>query len=289
VALVPAASADAAMLGRLMVGRELAGAAGSRTSRRGESVLTLERVEAADDRGITALHGIDLQVHAGEIVSIAGVDGNGQRELEEVIAGLRPVRAGRVLLGGQDVTMAPPCQRLAAGLGYVASDRYGRALLRDFSLADNLVLEEIHRPPFSRAGLLDRNAIARHARRLIEAFAVRPTSPSSPAGRLSGGNAQKLVLARALSRSPSLLLACQPTRGVDVGAIERLHGELRHRRDHGMAILLISTELSEVRALSDRILVLYEGRIAGERPARAASAEDLGALMGGRSAAALAA
>jgi general nucleoside transport system ATP-binding protein len=289
VALVPAASADAATLGRLMVGRELASAAGPRTSRRGEPVLTLEGVEAADDRGITALHGIDLQVHAGEIVGIAGVDGNGQRELEEVIAGLRPVRAGRVLLAGREVTMAPPRQRLAAGLGYVASDRYGRALLRDFSLADNLVLEEIHRPPFSRASLLDRNAIAHHARRLIEAFAVRPASPSSPAGRLSGGNAQKLVLARALSRSPSLLLACQPTRGVDVGAIERLHGELRHRRDQGMAILLISTELSEVRALSDRILVLYEGRIAGERSAGAASAEELGTLMGGRSAAALAA
>jgi simple sugar transport system ATP-binding protein len=282
VAVVPAASADAAMLGRLMVGRELAGAAGARTSRRGEPVLTLERVEAADDRGITALHGIDLQVHAGEIVGIAGVDGNGQRELEEVIAGLRPVRAGRVLLGDRDLTAALPRERLAAGLGYVASDRYGRALLREFSLADNLALEWIDRPPFSRMGLLDRDAIARHARRLLEAFAVRPAVPESRAGQLSGGNAQKLVLARAVERNPSLLLACQPTRGVDIGAVERLHGQLRRRRDQSMAVLLISTELGEVMALADRILVLYEGRIAGERLPDATDAEEIGTLMGGR-------
>jgi general nucleoside transport system ATP-binding protein len=283
VATLPAASADAATLGRLMVGREVATVAKARSGRRGgEPGLTLEGVAAADDRGMTVLHGIDLRVHAGEIVGIAGVDGNGQRELEEVVAGLRPARAGRVLFAGREVTAARPRARLAAGLGYVSSDRYGRALLRDFSLADNLVLERIDRPPFSRAGLLDRAAIAAHARRLIGAFAVRPASADGPAGRLSGGNAQKLVLARALSHDPAVLLVCQPTRGVDIGAVELVHGELLRRRDAGTAILLISTELSEVVALADRVLVLYAGRIAGERWAAEATPEELGGLMGGR-------
>ena len=282
VASVPAGSTDARALGRLMVGRELVGVVATRSARQREPRLTLRDVEAVDDRGVPALRGIDLVVHAGEIVGIAGVDGNGQRELEEVIAGLRPPRSGRILLAGRDVTVATTSQRLAAGLGYVASDRYGRALLRDFAIADNLVLERFHRPPFSRAGILDRAAIAAHARRLVEAFSIRAASIESLAGQLSGGNAQKLVLARALSQEPALLLVCQPTRGVDVGAIEQVHGELLRRRDAGMAILLISTELDEVLALSDRILVLYEGRIAGERRAGEANAEELGLMMGGR-------
>jgi ABC-type uncharacterized transport system ATPase subunit len=282
VASVPAGSTDARALGGLMVGRELGGIVATHPARQNERRLTLRDVAAVDDRGVPALRGIDLIVHAGEIVGIAGIDGNGQRELEEVIAGLRPPRSGRILLAGRDVTVATTRQRLVAGLGYVASDRYGRALLHDFAMADNLVLERFHRPPFSRAGILDRAAIAAHARRLVEAFNIRTASIESPAGQLSGGNAQKLILARALSQEPALLLACQPTRGVDVGAIEQVHGELLRRRDRGMAILLISTELDEVLALSDRILVLYEGRIAGERRAGEANAEELGLMMGGR-------
>jgi simple sugar transport system ATP-binding protein len=282
VATVPAASTDARTLGRLMVGRDLEDVVATHAAGQGEPRLTLRGVEAVDDRGAPALCGIDLVVHAGEIVGIAGVDGNGQRELEEVIAGLRAPRSGRILLAGRDVTVATTSRRLAAGLGYVASDRYGRALLRDFTIADNLVLERFHRPPFSRAGILDRAAIEGHARRLVEAFGIRAASIKSSAGRLSGGNAQKLVLARALSQAPTVLLVCQPTRGVDVGAIELVHGELLRRRDAGMAVLLISTELDEVLALSDRILVLYEGRIAGERRAGEATAEELGLMMGGR-------
>jgi general nucleoside transport system ATP-binding protein len=282
VATLATVSTDAAMLGKLMVGREVSTVADPHRSRRGECRLTLEEVEAADDRGIVALHGIDLRIHAGEIVGIAGVDGNGQRELEEVVAGLRPVRNGRVRLAGREVTAAPPRQRLAAGLGYVASNRYGHALLGDFSLADNLVLERVDRPSFSHAGFLDRDAILRHARWLIDVFAIRPASAHSPAGRLSGGNAQKLVLARALSQNPSTLLVCQPTRGIDIGAVEQVHGELRRCRDAGAAILLISTELMEVMALADRILVLFEGRIAGERDVGATTAEELGLLMAGR-------
>jgi len=282
VATLPAGSTSAPELGRLMVGREVRPSAAARSGERGEPRLVLESVAAADDRGVAALRGVDLRVHAGDIVGLAGVDGNGQRELEEVVAGLRPVLEGRVLLAGRDATAAPVRERLAAGLGYVPSDRHGRALLRDASLADNLVLERVGRSPFSRAGLLDRAAIARHARRLVAAFGVRPAAVDSPAGRLSGGNAQKLVLARALSRDPSVLLVCQPTRGVDLGAVERLHAEILRRLDAGAAILLISTELSEVMALADRILVLYEGRIAGERAGTAATAEELGPLMGGR-------
>ena len=229
-----------------------------------------------------ALRGIDLVVHAGEIVGIAGVDGNGQRELEEAITGLRPPRSGRILLAGRDVTAATTRHRLTAGLGYVASDRYGRALIRDFAVADNLVLERFDRPPFSHAGILDHAAIERHARQLVEAYGIRAASIQTPAGQLSGGNAQKLVLARALSQEPTVLLVCQPTRGVDVGAIEQVHGELLRRRDAGMAILLISTELDEVLALADRILVLSAGQIAGERQAGAANVEQLGLMMGGR-------
>ena len=283
VATLPAGSTSAPELGRLMVGREVRPSAAARSGERGEPRLVLEGVAAADDRGVTALRGVDLRVHAGEIVGVAGVDGNGQRELEEVVAGLRPVLEGRVLLAGRDATAAPVRERLAAGLGYVPSDRHGRALLHDASLADNLVLERVGRSPFSRAGLLDRAAIARHARRLVRGVRRQAgRSVGSPAGRLSGGNAQKLVLARALSRDPSVLLVCQPTRGVDLGAVERLHAEILRRRDAGAAILLISTELSEVMALADRILVLYEGRIAGERAGAAATAEELGLLMGGR-------
>jgi general nucleoside transport system ATP-binding protein len=285
VATVPASSTDARALGRLMVGRDLKGVVVTHSAGQREPRLMLRNVEAVDDREVPALRGIDLVVHAGEIVGIAGVDGNGQRELEEVIAGLRPSRSGCILLAGRDVTAATTSDRLAAGLGYVASDRYGRALLRDFAVADNLVLERFHRPPFSRAGILDRAAIERHARRLVEAFGIRAASIETPAGQLSGGNAQKLVLARALSKQPTVLLVCQPTRGVDVGAVEQLHGELLRRRDAGMAILLISTELDEVLALSDRILVLYEGQIAGEQRAGEANAEELGLMMGGRHAA----
>jgi general nucleoside transport system ATP-binding protein len=282
VATVPASSTDARALGRLMVGRDLKGVVATRPAGQRAPRLMLRNLKAVDDREVPVLRDINLVVHAGEIVGLAGVDGNGQRELEEVIAGLRPCRSGRILIAGRDVTGATTSQRFAAGLGYVASDRYGRALLGDFPVADNLVLERFQRPPFSRAGILDHAAIKRHARRLVDAFGIRAASIETPAGQLSGGNAQKLVLARALSQEPTVLLVCQPTRGVDVGAIEQLHGELLRRRDAGMAILLISTELDEVLALSDRILVLYEGQIAGERRAGEANAEDLGLMMGGR-------
>jgi ABC-type uncharacterized transport system ATPase subunit len=282
VATVPASSIDARALGRLMVGRELGGTVATHSVGQRAPRLALRNVDVMDDRDLPALRGIDLVVHAGEIVGIAGVDGNGQRELEEVITGLRPPRSGCIVLAGYDVTGATPRQRLTAGLGYVASDRYGRALLRDFAVADNLVLERFDRPPFSRAGILDRAVIERHARQLVQAFDIRAASVQSPAGRLSGGNAQKLVLARALSQEPTVLLVCQPTRGVDVGAIEQVHGELLRRRDAGTAILLISTELDEVLALSDRILVLAAGRITGERQAGAAHADELGLMMGGR-------
>jgi ABC-type uncharacterized transport system ATPase subunit len=282
VATMPASSIDARALGRLMVGRDLGSIVATHSAGQREPRLTLRNIEVVDDRGLPALRGIDLVVHAGEIVGIAGVDGNGQRELEEAIVGLRPPRSGCILLAARDVTTANPRQRLGSGLGYVASDRFGRALLRDFAVADNLVLERFDRAPFSRAGILDPAAIGHHARQLVQAFDIRAASSQIPAARLSGGNAQKVVLARALAQTPTVLLVCQPTRGVDIGAIEQVHGELLRRRDAGMAILLISTELDEVLALSDRILVLSAGRIAGERQAGAANAEELGLMMGGR-------
>jgi simple sugar transport system ATP-binding protein len=281
VAELPAAGTEAVELGRLMVGRQLRPIRATHAGRRGEPRLVLDGAEAMDDRGMPALRGVSLEVHAHEIVGIAGVDGNGQRELEEAIVGLPRFSAGLMQIAGRDLMQGTTRERYAAGLGYVASDRYALALLRDFPVADNLALERIDRAPYSRWGWLDSGAVARRARDLIARFDIRTASIATPAGRLSGGNAQKVVLARALSQDPQVLLVCQPTRGVDIGAVEQVHAELLRCRDAGMAILLISTELDEILALADRILVLYEGRIAGERAAGATCPDELGMLMGG--------
>jgi simple sugar transport system ATP-binding protein len=243
--------------------------------------LDLRDLRVNDDRALPALRGINLTVRAGEIVGIAGVEGNGQRELEEAILGLRPVEQGQVLVDGQDVTGVSPGVMLATGLGYVPSDRYRTALLADFSIAENLVLSKVAQPPFTRWGLLNGRAILAHAEKLVKAFNVRTPSVTTAVGKLSGGNAQKVVLARELAHQPSVLLVAQPTRGVDVGAIEFIHQELIHQRDQGMAILLISTELEEILNLSDRIVVLYEGEIMGECPGADADLQQVGLMMAG--------
>ena len=230
------------------------------------SPLIIRDLWVENDRGLPALRGINLAVNAGEIVGIAGVDGNGQRELEEAIASLRPIR-GEINLNGT--------------LAHIPSDRYTMGLIPDFSVADNLVLRDIQKPPFNKKGLLRPAAIVRHCTQLVERYLIRTPSPHTHVGKLSGGNAQKVAIARELSRSPQIVLAAQPTRGLDISAIEYVHQQLIAQRDAGAAVLLISTELEEILNLSDRIAVLYEGAIAGIVDANA-DVRHLGLMMAGK-------
>jgi general nucleoside transport system ATP-binding protein len=217
-----------------------------------------------DDRGIEKVRGISLTVHAGEIVGIAGVDGNGQTELIDALTGLRHARSGRIVVAGREVEHPTAREMLDAGVGHIPEDRQRRGLVLEFSIAENIALHDYSRPPDSKWGWLFPSRLVERARGLISEFDVRGGGPTTKAGHLSGGNQQKVVAAREIARDPRVLVAAQPTRGLDVGAIEYLHRRLVQERDEGRAILLISLELDEVLSLSDRVLVLYEGQIVGE-------------------------
>ena len=265
----------------MMVGREIVLRVPKTPAQPQEVRLALHGVHASNERQLPALRDVSLEVRAGEILGIAGVAGNGQSELEEVIAGLRKVTAGSISLCGQDVTHATPARMGQGGLAHIPSDRYAMGLLDDFTVAENAVLQRVGEPPFTRHGALDWVTIRAQAADLVAHFDVRTPSVDTAAGTLSGGNAQKLILARELARQPRVLLAAQPTRGLDVSAIEYIHRALIAQRDAGVAILLISTELDEILALSDRIAVMYEGRIVGVLPAAEADVNRLGLMMGG--------
>jgi simple sugar transport system ATP-binding protein len=225
---------------------------------------------------------VSVEVRAGEIVAIAGVDGNGQTELIDALTGLRRVEAGRVLLAGRDVTPGTARAHFEEGLGHIPEDRQHRGLVLDFSLAENIALHDFRKPPDSRFGWLFPRRLVERAQRLIKEFDVRGGGPQTPAGSLSGGNQQKVILAREIDRDPRVLIAAQPTRGLDVGAIEFVHRRLVAERDEGRAVLLVSLELDEVLSLADRILVMYEGEIVGEFPPTTTE-EELGiAMTGGR-------
>nr|WP_244351137.1 ABC transporter ATP-binding protein [Thermostichus vulcanus] len=263
------------LLAQMMVGREIKPASWGKAGEPGslgDPLLRLEGVVALSDRGLPALQGIHLQVRAGEIVGVAGVDGNGQRELEEVIAGLRPIQAGTLRFAESG----------PVNLAHIPSDRYSMGLLSDFSVAENTILRDVERDPYCRRGWLDWRAIARFAQQLVLQFTVKTPSIQTRAGKLSGGNAQKLVLGRELARQPQLILAAQPTRGLDISAIEYVHHQLLQQRQMGAGILLISTELEEILQLSDRIVVLYEGKIRGETAAERVDIHQLGLWMAGR-------
>lgn len=268
VATVESQDCDTDQLAALMVGREVNL---SRPDRKPMAIahprLQLHQVSALGHHQQLALNHIDLSVHSGEIVGIAGVDGNGQRELEEVIVGLRSAQTGAV-----------ECDGLVA---HIPSDRYSMGLISSFSVAENLLLRDIKRPPFSRRGILRPQAIAQQAKDLVQRYLIRTPSVKTSGGTLSGGNAQKVIIARELSRQPQIILAAQPTRGLDVGAMEYVHAQLMAQRDAGAAILLISTELDEILRLCDRIVVLYEGHIVGEMDADTADINHLGRLMAG--------
>jgi simple sugar transport system ATP-binding protein len=278
---VEAAQSDQYSLAGMMVGREILLTVEKGPVYPKMPLLKVQNLKARNDRGLLAVDGVNLVVRAGEILGIAGVAGNGQAELEEVIAGLRQTDSGSVEVCEVDVTNASPRRVGEAGLAHIPSDRYQRGLLQDFNVAENLVMERFDRPPFTRGGLLDWKQIYSEAEKLVMAFDVRTPSVQTLAGKLSGGNAQKMILARELARQPRVLLAAQPTRGLDVSAIEFIHTRLLEKRDEGAAILLFSTELDEILTLSDRIAVMYAGKIVGLVDADKADINQLGLMMGG--------
>ncbi|GAB4564170.1 MAG: ABC transporter ATP-binding protein [Haliangiales bacterium] len=273
-------------IARAMVGRPVLARVEKTPAKPGEEVLLVKDLHLSGSRGLPAVRGVSFTVRAGEIVGIAGVEGNGQTELVEALIGLRPVERGKICLRGRDITAASVYDRYAAGIGHVPEDRHDRALVLDYSIRDNLILGQQQSFCRGAAGLLDKKRIHDYADKLVEAFEIRPPNPDLMVGGLSGGNQQKVVVARELSRSqPALLICAQPTRGVDIGAIESIHRRMVEARDSGLAVLLVSAELSELDALSDRLLVVYKGKIVGELDAaelaKEESRERCGALMTG--------
>ncbi len=274
------AGATEESLARLMVGRDVLLRVEKAPATPGEPLLEVEGLHAFDGRGIEKVRDVSFDVRAGEIVGIAGIDGNGQTELIDALTGLLPVSSGTVRLDGHDVTDSTALDHYHAGLGHVPEDRQRRGLVLEFSIAENLALHDYRSAPDSRFGWLFPRRLAERAARLVPEFDVRGGGPQTAAGGLSGGNQQKVVLAREIDRNPRVLIAAQPTRGLDVGAIEFVHRRLIEERDEGRGILLVSLELEEILSLSDRILVFYEGEIVGELPPTATE-EELGILMTG--------
>ena len=277
---VPRQGATEESLARAMVGREVLLRVEKPPAEQGDVLLSVEDLHVRDDRGIEKVRGLSFQVHAGEILGIAGVDGNGQTELIEALTGLRRAESGRIEVGGLELHHASARHTLDAGLGHIPEDRQRRGLVLEFSIAENIALHDYSQPPDSKYGWLFPGRLVERATGLIQEFDVRGGGPYTRAGALSGGNQQKLVAAREIARDPKALIAAQPTRGLDVGAIEYLHRRLVTERDEGRAILLVSLELEEIFSLSDRILVIYEGEIVGEHTG-AVSEEQIGFEMVG--------
>jgi general nucleoside transport system ATP-binding protein len=278
VGTLDTAGADEATLARMMVGRDVVLRVDKAPATPGDPALEVRDLHVLDDRGLTAVDGVSFTVHRREVVAIAGIDGNGQTQLIDALTGLRPVASGEVVAAGRAITGCTPREARQAGIGHIAEDRHARGLVLDFTLAENLALRDPRAG--SRWGFLSPQRLLSAARRLLGEFDVRGGTPQTLARSLSGGNQQKVVVAREISGNPDTLIAAQPTRGLDVGAIEFVHRRLLAERDAGRAILLVSLELDEVRALADRILVIYDGRIVGELPPTA-SDEELGLLMTG--------
>lgn len=276
------ADTSAAELAELMVGRSVSLHVERPPAHPGEPVLEARNLHVTRPSGTAALDDVSLALHRGEILGICGVEGNGQAELIEVLSGLRRPESGSVLLKGQDITSTGPNPRRAMGLSYIPEDRHGRGLVLPFSLTENVLLGNATAAPFSSGGRIDYPGIRTLTERLMREFDVRAPSPDTPSGALSGGNQQKLIIARELHREPDALLAIQPTRGLDVGAIEFVHKQLVAERDKGRGVLLISFDLDEIIDLSDRILVLCGGRIVGEARSGSVTRTQLGLMMGGR-------
>ncbi len=276
------AEATQEKLAAMMVGREVILTVEKAPARPGKVVLEVKDLEARSDLGEPALRGVSFQVHEGEILGVAGVQGNGQTELVEVITSLRKAESGQVIINGEEMTNASPRAITQKGQSsHVPEDRHAYGMVASYSVADNLVLNTYNLPPFAKGIRINRPAIIRHAEELIEKFDVRTPGPHTPAGSLSGGNQQKMVVAREFSRPIKLLIAAQPTRGIDVGSIEFIHNQIVAKRDEGVAVLLVSAELDEIMALSDRIAVMYKGEILDIVPREEATRENIGLLMMG--------
>jgi simple sugar transport system ATP-binding protein len=273
------AEATQQSLATLMVGRDVSFAIDKAPAKPAGVVLRAQGLTVQDDRGVTTVDGLHLEVRAGEVFGIAGVEGNGQRELVEAIVGMRPKLAGTVQIDGHDVTHASPRDVLELGVAHVPEDRGKHGLVGPFSIADNLVLNRYRKAPFARRGLRDDAAIERDAIELVKRFDIRTPSPDVPVNNLSGGNQQKVIIARELTGDVKLLVVAQPTRGLDVGSIEFIHRRIIEMRDQGAAVLLVSAELDEVLNLSDRIGVIYRGALVGEFARADATREHLGLLM----------
>jgi simple sugar transport system ATP-binding protein len=269
-----------------MVGREVSLTVDRGTSNPGATVLKVEGLQVKDDRGQEAVKGVDLEVRAGEILGVAGVAGNGQDELVEALVGLRKPTGGTVTLDGKDITGRPPRAVYGAGVAYVPADRHRFGLVLAFPISENLVLTDYYHAPYARGILRNEAAIDAMAEERIKAFDIRTPSAHARAATLSGGNQQKVVVAREFARDLRLLMLDQPTRGLDVGSIEFIHRQTIAKRDAGTAILLVSAELDEVMELSDRVAVMYGGRIVAVLDGRTADKNEVGLLMatGGREA-----
>jgi general nucleoside transport system ATP-binding protein len=270
-------------LAALMVGREIDEARRVPRARPvgDEPVLEIDSVSATGDRGDTAVHDLSLTIRAGEIVGVAGVAGNGQRELAEVVYGMRDAIEGEIRANGRLVPTGDPRAAIAAGVAHVPEDRLGTGLSPSLSVAANSVLKSYRRPPVARGPIVSVRRMRDAGQSIIDRYDVKTPGPATPARQLSGGNLQKLVLGREFSGSPKVLVAAQPTRGLDVGAIETVHAYLRDAAADGVAVLLISEDLDEIRALADRIVVMYEGRLVGEVDPEQATVEEIGLLMAG--------
>jgi simple sugar transport system ATP-binding protein len=285
VETIDAAGATRESLAAVMVGREV-----ERVERRGAGalpgapvVLSVEELSAEGDRGLPALRSVSLDVRGGEIVAVAGVAGNGQRELVEVLAGLRPRTAGRIEVDGEVLDRADARHPIRMGVAYVPQDRLGTGLAPDLSIAENLVLKRYRRPPVSRPPFLRSSVIDAEAEVLMEQFDVRAPSSQTPTRRLSGGNVQKVLLAREMSGRPKVLVVSTPTQGLDIGAVATVHQLLLDAAAEGVGVLLVSEDLDEVLALADRVVVMYEGSVTGVVDASDATIASLGVLMGGGS------
>ncbi len=275
------ANHEPAELAALMTGHEVTLPRNEGSGLQGEPLLTVKKLCVRGDRGNLALDGLDLELREGEVLGLAGVSGNGQRELADALAGLRPVESGEIRFNGRDLANRSPREIIDAGMGYVPEDRQTEGIVPSFSIKDNLILKDFAAKQFSRWSFLARKAIDRNAEVLKEQFDIRCPGTSTAAGSLSGGNIQKVILAREISRGPKALVAVYPTRGIDMGAQEFIHSQLLERRREGIGIVLISEELEEVMNLSDRIAVIYKGRILKVLPAVEATRERLGILMAG--------
>jgi simple sugar transport system ATP-binding protein len=271
-------------LARLMVGREVLFRLEKTPAEPGEDVLVLENVHALNNRGLPALRGVSLRVRRGEILGIAGVAGNGQQELAEVITGLRPITEGKLSINGRDLTHCTPLEVIRSGVSHIPADRMGMGTVGDMAVAENIAMKGYRSPPLGNKGLLNRQRILSFARGLIEIFQISTPSPQTRVKFLSGGNIQKTILAREIDACAELLVAVYPSRGLDVGATEAVRRRLLEQRDAGRGVLLISEDLDELLMVADRIAVLYEGRMMGVVPAEDADVEQLGLMMAGAAA-----